>query len=345
MTKRKRGLLGAAGKGAPPPPPGEASTGDAGLPPAEAIYAPTPVPAEPTYSLSPDSVSPDSVSPDSFSPDSPSLDLRSPEGLESSDDDSWLVDESSDPPTDDVISAGLEDFAGLYRAPVGNLEPPPVPGLVDRFTPAPQQPRSAVPMDAPDPSYLEPATAPKEWVSMDPTDEVPYPPVGDDQDGEEAPPFWRQASFVIPAAIAGVITVGTAIFLFVALVGVGVLELTRPGTPPVAYGVAGVSRPDIEVLSAVAEAEPVVVQDTSSVPSASKPKATRQRQAASTQNGKIQVRTTRSTLVYVNGQPVGRAPVNIERPPGVYTIHIVDQGKRVEQRVDLDAGAVRSVEF
>ena len=39
------------------------------------------------------------------------------------------------------------------------------------------------------------------------------------------------------------------------------------------------------------------------------------------------------------------SPVDLERPPGAYTVHILDKGKRKEQRIDLGAGASRTVDF
>jgi len=302
-------------------------------------------------------------------------------------DEDWFRDADGDLPTEEIQTAALEDFAGLYRAPMNVPEPPPIPGILDRFTPAPARPAtgsgatdSTRPGFVPTPPDVEAPSIPRPrgiWDAPDPGGSEPAPvgsrakredPTGSRRDM----PVWQDPTFL------GIVA-GAALFALVVLAGMAWLMLTDRAIPtaPEPASIAPVSppmilRPPVDVdpgpvvdsdapadggaageLDGGGEATEAPVTPTEVPVVAPRPPAPPQTRSATRtatrvaadKPGRIQVRTTRATLIYVNGQPVGMSPVDIERPPGAYTVHIVDKGKRVEKRVDLDAGATRNVEF
>jgi hypothetical protein len=61
--------------------------------------------------------------------------------------------------------------------------------------------------------------------------------------------------------------------------------------------------------------------------------------------GTIKVVASRSVLVSVNGAPVGMTPLELERPEGAYVISAKIKGKDREERIELQAGKIRTIEF
>ncbi len=318
----------------------------------------------------------------SGTPEIPALRARAPSPVPGLADDDWFRDADGDLPTEEFQPTDIEDFASLYRAPMNVPEPPPIPGILDRFTPAPTRPIAggAGAVDSTRPEFVPtPPDAGQPPPVVRPRSLWDEPePGAPSRDGGRRPaapppprdvPFWQDPVFL---AIVG----AAVVFAVVLLLGM-VWVLGRPpqtaaiepaSITPIAPTVGvppQVARPPVDLAPlpppvdptaarvggdpAVAPADPgaaapvqpaVAPAITPSTP----PPRPRPRVTAD-KPGRIQVRTTRAALVYINGSPVGMSPVDVERPPGVYTVHITDKGKRVEQRVDLDAGATRTLEF
>lgn len=302
---------------------------------------------------------------------------------ESSIEDDWFSDEEGDLPTEEAHAATLEDFSSMYRAPMNVPEPPPIPGILDRFTPAPARRTSDRVQGAAGaverPGFIPKppgGAAPPPVVAPSATTPTRGAAGADSQAGvvsrsardEKGGPFWQDPMFL---AIIGI----AALFAVVVLAA-AVLLLTMPfGRPPtpqapadIAPAVPRVVRPagtdpvplpaseDTEDPGDEAEGTPdqepteePATQEAAPAPSpapaAAPPRPRRVVAPVADQPGTLRVRSTRTVLVYINGQPEGMAPIEVQRPPGTYTVHIVDKGKRKEQRVDLTAGATRTVDF
>ncbi|TVQ91892.1 MAG: PEGA domain-containing protein [Deltaproteobacteria bacterium] len=254
-------------------------------------------------------------------------------------------------------------------------EPPPIPGILDRFTPAPTR-RTSDREVGPDAKSAKPdfvptppgGAAPPEVRSPTSPSSAPASAPGPSPSGPKADssgPFWQDPLFlaVTGAAVLLAVFVLAGLILFLAIpssapptsqepatVSPAVPQVVRPGLTEEVPDVDEADESDeAEALPEEGADEPEGEATPEPAAAASKPAPVRQpvRRAAPAADtpGTLKVRATRATLVYVNGVPVGMAPVDVERPPGAYTIHIVDKGKRKEQRVDLTAGAVRNVEF
>lgn len=308
-----------------------------------------------------------------------------PTGMAAPDETDWFHDEDRDPPTEEAQAATLEDLASMYRAPMNVPEPPPIPGILDRFTPAPAKPARPGDADAQRPDFVptppggaEPPGIPRPQGMWD-----DHQGAGDGAsssrshrvDSATEPPFWQDPTFLVMIVIAillAVIVLGGALWFFVfntsgaqsavQPVPIEVPSVVRPPVdvrqtvsptqlPPPDADVAGegdadqAEPPEAEPSKAGADASAPGLESTAPPVRRTAPPRASPVAPVADGPGRLQVRATRRTLVYVNGQPVGMSPVNIEKPPGVYTVHIVDKGKKVEQRVDLESGQERTVDF
>lgn len=304
----------------------------------------------------------------------------SPPGMAPPDENDWFHDEDRDPPTEEAQAATLEDLASMYRAPMNVPEPPPIPGILDRFTPAPAKPLRSGDSDPQRPDFVptppggaEPLGIPRPqgmWDDLQGSGDGSSLSRSLGADPASEPPFWQDPTFLVMIIIAillAVIVLGGALWFFVFNTS-GV----QSGVQPVPIEMPSVVRPPVDVRQTISptqlpavdaddggdgDADEVEAPEAEAVPAAPAPEPPVQparRPAApratavapvADDPGRLQVRATRRTLVYVNGQPVGMSPVDIEKPPGVYTVHIVDKGKKVEQRVDLESGQERTVDF
>jgi len=308
-------------------------------------------------------------------------------------DDDWFRDEEGDLPTEEAHPSTIEDFAALYRAPMNVPEPPPIPGILDRFTPAPASlsheragatggEGSIRPEFVPEPprGVAGPGVPKPRGV----WDETPLPTDGRSSEdsasagrsvgGGARSPVWQDPMFLA-------IVLGSFLFAIVVLLGLAYLmggpaqapapRTIEPASVAPMVPVPVVQRPAADLAPAMpsdsdndpADEEPLGADDAgaSTEPPAgdpgpapdvpevrlppARPVAPRVAKPSADVPGKLIIRATRAQLVYVNGQPVGMSPAEVERPAGVYTVHITEKGKRIERRVDLEAGATRTVDF
>jgi hypothetical protein len=154
--------------------------------------------------------------------------------------DGFLHHEGGDPPTEEASGPAPEDLADLYRAPMNVPEPPPIPGILDRYTPAPtgrtQEGQGTDERPAYVPVAHEAAGAPEVTSPKGLWDETPHPAARSSVDDTPTPPepvrarpqsrqeapFWRDP-FVLGAAVLA------AVLAVAALVGISMFVLPDRG--------------------------------------------------------------------------------------------------------------------
>jgi len=196
------------------------------------------------------------------------------------------------------------------------------------------------------------------------------PPVPDDV------PFYQDTWFIVAAGAAAFAAI--AVLLLVIFLGPGMgNQSPEPPRTPTRSGPAApdLSRPPAdldqadegtepgeadqdlpEVRSEPAEPDPGGSTTSGSTTSgsttsgsttpATTPETTTSRPAPEGgRTGRLKIRASKQTLIYVNGKPVGMTPLDLDRPSGKYEISGDVDGQRRMERVDLSAGTIRLVEF
>jgi hypothetical protein len=279
-------------------------------------------------------------------------------------------EESNDPPTEDQPSHLPEDLASLYQAPMNVPEPPPIPGILDRYTPAParhtegRRPSSAGP--AQDRSGFvptQPASAAAPPSLQAPTgmwDETPIakdtpPPVPAVHKPPPPPetPIWQDPWFITVVGIAGL----AALIVVVA----GLLwwnsnsgsqdRVVQPVT--VTPVMPASERPPADPDADSGDGSPSLaipdqVEPDAPLPTTTKPRVRRPAEPTTdpvARTGRLKIRSTRQVLVSINGQPVGMTPLDLDKPAGRYVVTANVDGRQVEQRVDLTVGTIRLIEL
>jgi hypothetical protein len=281
------------------------------------------------------------------------------------------------PPSEDVPSAMMEDVAQMYSTPMGVPEPPPLPGLVDRYTPAPVSRQTPVgaPMDE-RPLY-EPTPIPAV------TREEIGPPSTEEPDDEEESDYDITAPpprFPLQVLIGGVF--GAGLMLVFAVVVYAVVGAVRGG-PASEPSITSPARPEapagLEVRSSLmeeglgddtdtdtalelepkegaSEGSPEAGTPPEKAPAPAARPAPRPRPAPAparpppviTRTGTLKVRANRKVLITLNGRPVDYAPLDLPVTPGTYILGAALPGRpdtEQSKTVDISAGAIERVEF
>ena len=285
------------------------------------------------------------------------------------------------PPTEEVPSGLYQDVSQPYNAPMNVPEPPPIPGIADRFTPPPIA-HSDIGSRNPDrPSYLAtPTPAPEPRTKL-----PPAPPPGrkyddNDDDARRGPPMG-----LILAAFGVIAFAFVAIGLVLFLVGTQVVAGTPADGPLVdeheGVEVRGNMRQTPKVFGEVeddgtapvpddTDAEPTdddgtddseAGDDEAAEPAPSPaprptPRAAPAPRPASPApkkqeavKGTLKIRSNRRVLVYVNGAAVGYTPQDLQVSPRDYSVSAMVPGQPgTKQTIDTNVaqpGATQPVEF
>jgi hypothetical protein len=281
--------------------------------------------------------------------------------------------EKSSPPTDEFQSSQLlEDVGQPYATPYTVPEPPPIPGILDRFTPPPAQ-RTEIGSRRKKPEYL--AETPQAKARYEPT---PSPerrkiaPRTEEKLREEPPGMSPLALLIgigsVLLVVMGLVTL--VIALMIAFSSRGNDEDNSLNREPVSGGVEirdnvgdpatdgdgtpasnELTVPEREVapepeidpsvpvpvigppkLPALPAPTPEPPPPVVPVPPPEPPKAI--------DKGTLKIRSNRRVLIYVNGQAIGYTPQEFQGPPGTYTVLAMVPGQpntKQSREVTIDA--------
>jgi len=288
------------------------------------------------------------------------------------------------PPTEELPSGVMEDVGQSYSTPYSVPEPPPIPGLVDRFTPPPVQ-RTELGDRKRKPDYLpdtpsgaanrgyEPTPAPVAKRKAAPRADV-------EERGSSGPPM----SLLLGIGAAAVLGIGMVLLAAALFLGPsgdnGSTE--GPGLAPATGGTtvetrddmrrkpAQLGTPDSEPVQPEPVAQPAPEpapepagtapqpapdpkpQPKPAVPTAPAPKPAPEpdpKPAPAAAQGVLKIRANRRAMVYVNNQVVGFTPLDHKVAPGTWSVAAVLPGQpttRQERNVSVSsAGGTSAVDF
>jgi hypothetical protein len=283
-----------------------------------------------------------------------------------------------EPPTEEAPSAVYEERQPAYSAPMNVPEPPPIPGLFDRFTPPPVArkagPSSSIPETRPK-FEATPRPAPRVEEQAKPLGRPPARRAdSDDDDGEKGgPPIVLIIAGVGAAALAGLFML---VLLMVIGGGRGGTPAAAPPTPPMPpppQQVLDVRPPPATVTpptptdlqpppttpetpAVTTTTPPTTPPATTTTPPVTPPAVTTptkvptkppvKNPAAS--QGTLKIRSNRRVLIKVNNQPRDYSPLDLKLAPGSYTISASLPGKPESEQtftVDLSSGETEPVNF
>ncbi len=279
------------------------------------------------------------------------------------------------PPTEEMPNAVMEDLSQVYSAPMSVPEPPPVPGIVDRYTPPPMNRRGPAPptgVDARRPAFT-PSPAPRQSPSRPPSP-TPVPDLR-----RRAPESNEGGGTPLVTLILAFLLGGAVFVLLLALVWT-MMNMTNSGSvEPVVQPVPAAAQPAVQGLDVVphgpdeeagvvevregigaedpAAAEldvvPVPVPEVVPVPTASpRPRPTpavptaRPRPAAT--SGTLSIESNRRVIVSIDGNPSDFTPLELTVPPGTYLISAElpsRSGSQQTQTVEVEAGERKPLYF
>ena len=279
------------------------------------------------------------------------------------------------PPTEEAPGAVMEDLSQVYSAPMSVPEPPPVPGIVDRYTPPPMTRRGPNPptgVDSRRPAFTPspaPRTTPARPVTATPAPDLRRRPTTQKPQGS-GPTVPLFAAFVL-----GALVLLLMIALFWTLVNMQQMASSTDDVPvqavpassePAQPAPAGLPMDDPQVAPSevpvregigaqpvpepvVAEPEPEPAPAPVAAPAprpAPAPEAAPDRPVAT--NGTLSVESNRRVIVSINGTPYEFTPLEVAVPAGQYTISAALPSRadsEQTQQVDLEAGDRKSLYF
>jgi hypothetical protein len=285
------------------------------------------------------------------------------------------------PPTEEQPSAVLEDVGQSYSTPYSVPEPPPIPGLVDRFTPPPMQ-RTELGDRKRKPDYLPETPGGAEKRNYEPTP-APTPrrkaaAKDEIEETRSGPPMFA----ILGIGAVALLGVG---LIFVALAIVfssggddgetaASLDPEKPNTtvetrddlrrkpPPLGETPSEAPAPP----EPPAPTEPVPAEPVPPGPAPEQPKPAQPAPVppappkpaqpapvkpapAAAAQGVLKIRANRRAMVYVNNQVVGFTPLDHKVAPGTWSVAAVLPGQpttRQERNVAIQAaGGTTAVDF
>jgi hypothetical protein len=266
------------------------------------------------------------------------------------------------PPTEEVPSAVLQDVSQAYNAPMNVPEPPPIPGILDRFTPVGAPNRGAV---EPRPSYL--ADTPPPPLETDRRMPRPQP---------RTPPEESRRRSLLPlllGALVFLVGAGALVLLLVFLSAPG----SEPVVPPTPAGVEPVQPDDGDAVEGRGgvkvkvqqglrsdddppepspepepapepEPEPVAPNRTAPAPPPPRPAPPPVTAPAVQSLGTISIRSNRKALIYMDGAAIGLTPKSIKAAVGTRSISAMLPGQpqsKQTKSVDVVGGKTKPVSF
>lgn len=262
------------------------------------------------------------------------------------------------PPTEEVRDSMMEDLSHVYDAPMSVPEPPPVPGIVDRYTPPPVSRRApggnARPGFSPS---LPPSSSHTPPPRREPTPTRPVTPAPVEESRTPVPDLRRRepiASATPPTSISSMgLAFGGGVLAILLLVSLGWLLMNMFGgtddVPVQPIGPGAVEEPlngpglqqggglfdrdaDADTDAAAPSASPR--------PAAAAAPAAAAGAAAATV-GTLVVESNRDVLVSIDGRPYEFTPLELELAPGPYSISAAlpsREDSAQTQRVEIEAG-------
>ncbi len=272
------------------------------------------------------------------------------------------------PPTEEMPNAVMEDLSQVYSAPMSVPEPPPVPGIVDRYTPPPMSRRGPAPptgVDARRPAFT-PNPAPRQAPSR-PVAPTPAPDLR-----RRAPESTDSTGTPLVTLILAFLLGGAVFVLLLALVWT-MMNMTNAGsTEPVVQPVPATAQPAVQGLDVVPEGpdegtgvvevrdgigaeDPAVEVDVVPVPVPTASPRPRPAPAAPTAvprpvatSGTLSIESNRRVIVSIDGNPSDFTPLELTVPPGTYSISAElpsRAGSQQTQTVEVEAGERKPLYF
>lgn len=273
------------------------------------------------------------------------------------------------PPSEEAPAQVMEDVGQPYTTPYTVPEPPPIPGILDRFTPSPAQ-RTEIGSRRKKPDYLA-DDGPKV------KDFRPTPaPSRREERTRQAPA--AQASITVvrrPAeepqggnrgAVLGVLGILFGLLGLGALIAAGVVLWIAKTTPAADEEPTAIPTTDVEVrdrmgdrdpnelppvqdLPTPSEVAPADGEDLEAPPLPAAPKAAPEPSKAEVTTGTLRIKSNRRVLVYVDDKAMGYTPQTVEVKPGKYRVLAMMPGQpNTKQARDANvsaAGAAVNVDF
>ncbi|MFT6143740.1 MAG: hypothetical protein ACJAZO_002938 [Myxococcota bacterium] len=264
------------------------------------------------------------------------------------------------PPTEEMPNAVMEDLSQVYSAPMSVPEPPPVPGIVDRYTAPPMSRRGSAPptgVDARRPAFT-PNPAPRQ-APVRPIAPTPAPairrrvPESDDDGG--TPLMSLILAFLLGGA--GFVLLLALVWTLMNMINLGTVKSVVQPVPataqpavqgldvvpqaqdeeidvvPMRDGIGGEEVP-VEVVpvpAVVPAAVPAVVAAPAPAPApAPTPAASPRPRPAPVEpaadlrpvatTGTLSIESNRRVIVSIDGNPSDFTPLELTVPPGTYVI-------------------------
>ncbi len=289
------------------------------------------------------------------------------------------------PPTEEIPSGVMEDVSQTYNSPYTVPEPPPIPGILDRFTPPPAQRTDLgsrgkrrdkpeylddTPAGARDREVLEIGIRGKQKAEPPPRERAR----DDDEGGGPS-----VGLFVVGVGLLCIVVVGVGLMSMMNGGGGGVTDDVATREPTSGSlevrsnmtqkpGLIGVDDPDAEVPVELPPPMPEPEQGTAEVPEPEAPTPSPepkqptppprpQPQTAPTPppapvavaKATLKIRSNRRVLVYVNDQAIGFTPQDYEVEPGSFTVIAMIAGqpdtKQTRDASVGEAGSTVEVDF
>lgn len=268
------------------------------------------------------------------------------------------------PPTDEGPAQVMEDVGQPYTTPFTVPEPPPIPGIVDRFTPPPAQ-RTEIGSRRKKPDFLG-EEAPKA------KDFRPTPAPGRGDRPRAAPPVPRQRPTMPeePPPSSGRGTVLAVVGGLLGLIGLGSLAASvvvfylataRPGADEEDEGPAPIPTGDLTVrdpdatktdlppVQPMPNDAPQPEDFEADAPKPPTPGPAPAPAPAAASKGTLKIRSNRRVLVYLDDKVVGYTPQTITVDPGKYSILAMMPGqpntKQAREAKVTGPGATVNVDF
>jgi hypothetical protein len=274
------------------------------------------------------------------------------------------------PPTEEMPNAVMEDLSQVYSAPMSVPEPPPGPGIVDRYTPPPMSRRGPAPptgVDARRPAFT-PNPAPRQAPTR-PIAPTPAPDLRrrapESNDGGGTPLMTLILAFLL----------GGAVFVLLLALVWTMMNMSNAGSvEPVVQPVPATAQPAVQGLNVVPQApdegtgvvplrdgiggeDPAVEVDVIPVPAAVPTASPRPRPAPAAPtiqprpaatSGTLSIESNRRVIVSIDGNPSDFTPLELTVPPGTYSISAElpsRAGSQQTQTVEVEAGERKPLYF
>ena len=285
-------------------------------------------------------------------------------------DDAYDYDDA--PPTEEVPNAVLQDISQPYSAPMHVPEPPPIPGIFDRFTPAGAQPRGRAKIER-RPSYIAATPTPPPMLRSLEEAAKPPPIQPRIRPDESLEPERGKAPlvafvFVVVLCLILVVLLAAITMWYSNQVGNdGTISVEVPTPTPVEQPLPTPEpeleepvEPDPEPVAPTPTPTPEPVRPSPVAPSPepARPQPVRPTPTPAAPDpepapspaalGTVQINSNRRVMVYVDGKAIGFTPRTYKAPAGPLSVSAMiprqPQSKQT-QEVSVRGGATKTIDF